>query len=608
MTSYWTRILNARLGRRRLLAATGAAGLGAAFLAACGGDDDNGGGGNGEPQGSGLLAKVEDTTSGAKPGGTWVAPLTSENFLNMDPYGVTIGSAHAPWGYSRLVMYRPAKYPATPAGEVDPDGAQSWEMSPDGLRFTFKLRPNLKTDPRPPTSGRMLTAQDVVFSANRFKSAGVSRGEFFNSLSPNSPVESVEAPDASTVVVKMAFPKANMLSSFAFQRYLWMMPAEADGRYDPKAEMRGTGAWRLEKWEASQKVSYTRNDTWHLKPGYFDRIEMPIISEYAQRRAQFMAGNIGGFAPYDVFSELPAEEILPAKAEQPKLNLYAKSFPDSRPSFISFGLLENSPFLDTRVRRAVSMLIDRETFIDVFYNVGVFEKEGLPVESRWHSHFASGEPPYWIDPKGTGLGEGAQYFQFKPDEAKKLMQAAGFNSPVSMPAHISAASTQTALRNQEALQQMLVTGGLFQLNINSTPATEFNPKYFNGGGLYDGLTLNNGPGVSGDIDNHITVRFNVKANPPQCFFRTVHPWYTKTQSLIEAQRLELDDKKRATILSDLQKEMALQMPAVPWPGIASGFSLAWPWMGNYNLLTAKSSITSPTESWPSMWIDESKKV
>ena len=213
MSNYWQRTLDSRISRRRLMAASGAAAFSAAFLAACGGDGDDEGGGGGDA--SGLLTKVEDTTSKAKPGGTWVAPLPSENFLNMDPYGVAVGSAHAPWGYSRLVMYKPGKYPDAPTGEVEPDGAQSWEMSPDGLRFTFKLRPNLKLDPRPPTSGRLLTAQDVVFSANKFKATGLSRGEFFNSLSPNSPVDTVEAPDANTVVVKMAFPMANMMSRFA---------------------------------------------------------------------------------------------------------------------------------------------------------------------------------------------------------------------------------------------------------------------------------------------------------------------------------------------------------------------------------------------------------
>jgi len=103
------------------------------------------------------------------------------------------------------------------------------------------------------------------------------------------------------------------------------------------------------------------------------------------------------------------------------------------------------------------------------------------------------------------------------------------------------------------------------------------------------------------------VRFNVTANPPQCLLRTVFPFYEKTQSLIDAQRKELDDKKRQTILSDLQKEMAVQMPAVPWPGIAGGFSLAWPQFANFNLLTPKSTITAPSETWQTYWMDDSKK-
>jgi ABC-type transport system substrate-binding protein len=644
MSNYWEKTLNRRISRRRALAAGAGVTASAAFLVACGGDDDDdstpatgatggstGGGSTGATGGStgatggstgatggstgatggstgatsGLLSQVVDTTANAKPGGTWINPLQGD-VLNMDPYGVTIGSAHAPWGYSRLVRYTPSKYPESPDGSVNGDGAESWEISPDGLTFTFKLRDNLILDPRPPTSSRKLTASDVVFSAEKFKAGGVSRGEFFNELSPNSPVAGVEAPDEQTVVIRMAYPKANMVASFAFQRYLWMMPKEADGGFDPKAEMRGTGAWRLERWEPSAGMDYVRNDTWHHEPVFFDRMEQPIISEYAQRRAQLMSGTVGGFAPGDGFTELISEDVLPAKAEQPKLNLYAKSFPDARPAMVSFGFLEGSPFHDDRVRRAVSMLLDRELFIDTFYNVSVFEAEGLPVESRWHSHFAAGEPPYWIDPKGTGLGDSAKYFQYDPAEAMAMVRAAGHNDALAMPAWVSGGANASSLRQQEVIQEMLHEGNLFELSINSVPTNDFNVNYFNGGGLYEGLVLSQGPGVSGDIDNHITVRFNVTAAPPQCLLREVYPWYEETQRLIDAQRKELDDDKRLDILTDLQKEMASTMPAVPWPGIANGFNLAWPWMGNFNALTAKSTITAPSESWPALWYDESK--
>ena len=74
-----------------------------------------------------------------------------------------------------------------------------------------------------------------------------------------------------------------------------------------------------------------------------------------------------------------------------------------------------------------------------------------------------------------------------------------------------------------------------------------------------------------------------------------------------AQRKELDEKKRNVILEDLQKEMAVVMPAVPWPGAATGFDLAWPQFANFNLLTPKSTITAPSETWQMYWLDDSKK-
>src|SRR5687767_8400064 len=109
MSAYWQNILNNRISRRRAIVATGATAASAAFLAACGGGSDDSSSG-GTKDASGLRAKVEDTTGKAKNGGTWINPLAAD-VLGMDPYSVAIGSAHAPWGYSRLVRYNTAKYP-----------------------------------------------------------------------------------------------------------------------------------------------------------------------------------------------------------------------------------------------------------------------------------------------------------------------------------------------------------------------------------------------------------------------------------------------------------------------------------------------------------------
>jgi ABC-type transport system substrate-binding protein len=397
-----------------------------------------------------------------------------------------------------------------------------------------------------------------------------------------------------------------MMARFAFQRYLYIMPKEADGGFDAANEMRGSGPWRLVEWEPSVGFTYERNEEWPVAPGqpYLDGLKATIIGEYAQRRVQLVAGNLWSDPGSASFSGLTAEDTLAVKKEEPRLAMYADAFPDTRPVFMNFGLLPDSPFHDVRVRRATSMVVDRDLYLDTAYNIPQFQSEGLPVVSNWHTHFAAGEPPYWIDPQGDGLGGASAYFQYNVDEARKMMEAAGVTEPLKMNAYVGPFGNTS---QKEILHGMLNSSGLFDLQLSSIERTEYLPNYFNGGGEFEGIVLDNGPGASGDIDAHISVRFNVGA-APQVFYREVFPWYEKTQMLVEAQRTELDREKRLTILNDLQIEMADQMVAVPWPGIASGFSVAWPYLANYRTFTPRSIFTEQSESWPSFWYDASKDV
>jgi ABC-type transport system substrate-binding protein len=54
------------------------------------------------------------------------------------------------------------------------------------------------------------------------------------------------------------------------------MPAEADGKFDPRADMRGSGPWRIVRWDQSQQLIYERNDDWYLKKPFLDGIQLPI--------------------------------------------------------------------------------------------------------------------------------------------------------------------------------------------------------------------------------------------------------------------------------------------------------------------------------------------
>jgi ABC-type transport system substrate-binding protein len=137
---------------------------------------------------------------------------------------------------------------------------------------------------------------------------------------------------------------------------------------------------------------------------------------------------------------------------------------------------------------------------------------------------------------------------------------------------------------------------------------DWRANYFNGGGLHStgGLAMQQGPGGSGDIDAQFAVRWNVGA-APQAMLHEVYPFYEKIQSLIAEQRSELDNERRASLVLEIEKEAALTMPFVPWPGFASEFSLAWPHFGNFATLVY-TSLTPHNEVWPIYWYDEANDL
>jgi peptide/nickel transport system substrate-binding protein len=199
-------------------------------------------------------------------------------------------------------------------------------------------------------------------------------------------IASVTAPDAKTVVVKVAFPYAPILQMLAFIRYLIIEPREADGGFDARTDMRGSGAWYVSKYTPSIGWEYRKNPTWYNKGlPFLDGIDRPIISEYATALAQFKAGNLWSYA-------VRQEDVLTVKKDVPSMDMrQADSFSRTPGAIMFYGLKEGSPFLDDRVRRAASMLMDRDLYIDTVSNVSNFTKEGLSVATRIQSHIETME-------------------------------------------------------------------------------------------------------------------------------------------------------------------------------------------------------------------------
>src|SRR5205823_5645580 len=137
---------------------------------------------------------------------------------------------------------------------------------------------------------------------------------------------------------------------------LVMMPKEAESAYDTRNTMIGTGPFELSAVEPSVRYQVKRNpEYWDAGSYYFDQIDMPIVSEYSNRLAQLKAGGV-----HRLIGEASlARDILVTKKDQPQLGIYQTDFA-APGTVLVFGQLPagKSPFLDERVRQAMSMALD----------------------------------------------------------------------------------------------------------------------------------------------------------------------------------------------------------------------------------------------------------
>src|SRR5581483_7208149 len=214
----------------------------------------------------------------------------------------------------------------------------------------------------------------------KFSTVGVRNGDLaYSQANPSSPVESVSAPDNSTVIVKMHAPDASILQLFASLNIFYVIPREAEGGFDSRNTVIGYGPWLLEKYEPSGGIYWRKNPDYYVKGvPVIDRIEQPQVLEYAQRLAQFRAGNIWP-------TIATQDDVLQLKKDLPQTSIRQNPSFGPTPVFVSFGYEGDSPFKDQRVRQGMALLWDRETFLDTLANRAKFRAAGLEPTTRYNT-------------------------------------------------------------------------------------------------------------------------------------------------------------------------------------------------------------------------------
>ncbi|MGE0540583.1 MAG: ABC transporter substrate-binding protein [Dehalococcoidia bacterium] len=570
----------------------------AMLLAACGGDEEKGATGT-ESVRAGQAAGT--AASQPKAGGI-IKDSTSQDVPTFDTLAAraAITNSIGGFAYNRLLKFKPGRE-SFADGTLESDAITKYEQ-PDELTLIMYMRQGMKLDPRTPTNGRTLTTEDITLSWEKFAREGTYRADIARSANQDASVESLRASDASTIEIKLAFPDGQLLPSMNFWGGFWAMPKEGlTGGFDPATTVRGGGPWLLERYQPSVGFSFRKNPNFYdaATAPLVDGIEMPIIQDTAQVAAQlkakgiyFGAGGRGG--------AIPASDMLTLKRDirSTRIGLTA---PTVEGNCLSFSWRESNPYRDVRVRKAISMLIDRDTFIDLFYDLKNFQANDVEMQAYWNSPLSGGWGPYWLNPKDPKFGPAANNYMFNVAEAKKLLTAAGYPDGFETPLTFVAGADYGRDWGQraEALMSMLSQGGI-RAKANAVDyAAVWIPQYLRSQGDFDGLAMYPN-GSRGDPGQWLFVFFASAGANNQSAKN-----FPELDALIVKQRRELDQTRRITVFHDIQRYFAEHIPTVPQGGGTEVPVLIWEGMHGPDENFGWSGGVPGAELYPKYWLDDS---
>ena len=448
-----------RPGRRQVLQGGMSLAAGsAAFLLACGGtkqEESKPAAPSGATQGT---AAPGAAASGGQPkrGGrlTQFAAITTNNLnpiTNWNEGTILTGVAV----YDRLITTRLGK---DSAKEAVLEAAQTVEQ-PDPTTVIFKLKPGMKYHDRAPVSGRAVSAEDIVKVQAYIRDNPASQDKSFQTNS----TQSVDAPDAQTVVFKLKAPNAYLFSGTQMAYPAGgtiIIPKEQLDTLDTAWTV-GSGPYQLAEYELNQRYLYKRFDGFRdagKNQPYIDEREWRIVIDPAAQEAAFRSEQVQVFG---------GASLIPTLADTFKRDLGNKIDMDD---FLSLSMVTLSanvtkpPWNDVRVREAMYRFLNKKQYLDLL-EAGRGKVAPGPL--------SVGLTEYQLTDAQT-----EKYFKQDPRAARQLLEAAGydFNREVEM-------STITGPRNNQGMeifQQQAAQAGM-KVKIQPMPFAEWlNQKILTG--------------------------------------------------------------------------------------------------------------------------------
>ena len=335
--------------------------------------------------------------------------------------------------FDGLMDYKPG------TTELTPDLAESYEISPDGTQYTFKLHKGAKFH-----NGREVTAEDVKYSIERVvnpKTQSPGAG-FFGSIKgwdevsggKSETLSGITVLDPHTVRFDLSRPDATFLHVMAINFSFPVPKEEVDklGADFGKSPV-GNGAFKLAEWTLGQRVVFERNaDYWKKGSPKLDRIEFQIGQEPSVALLRLTRGEV------DILGDgIPPARFLEAKNDPANKGLIVEGG-QLHTGYVTMNV-KTAPFDNVKVRQAVNMAINKERIVKIINNRAVPANQPLP-------------------PSMPGYDKGYKGYAYDPAGAKKLLAEAGH--PNGFETELYANNTDPNPRIAQAIQQDLAAIGI----------------------------------------------------------------------------------------------------------------------------------------------------
>jgi ABC-type transport system substrate-binding protein len=381
-----------------------------------------------------MMIAASPAFAEVKQGGEMIVTF-KDDLATLDP---TYGYDWTNWSviksvFDGLMDYKPG------TTELIPDLAESYEISDDGLTYTFKLRKGVKFH-----NGREMTAADVKYSLERTcgpdtKSPGAS---YYGSLKgfddfqagKTKELAGVQAVDDYTVKIELSRPDATLLHLMALN-FSFVVPkevVEAEGQ-DFGHKPVGTGAFKMAEWTSGQSIVLERHAD-YFKKGFprLDKITFQIGQEPVVNLLRLQSGEI----------DIPGNGIPPAKFSEimndPKWKDLVIVTDQLQTSYVTMNV-NIKPFDNVAVRQAVNMAINKQRIVQIINNRAVPANQPLP-------------------PSMPGYDKGFKGYTYDVEGAKAKLKEAGLEG--GFETELFTSSTDPQPRIAQAIQQDLAAIGI----------------------------------------------------------------------------------------------------------------------------------------------------